>query len=171
MQQAVQEAVMRQCPSFAVVRPPGHHCTRTRPQGFCFLSSVAAAARQALKQHPDRVKRVLIVDWDVHHGNGSADVLEDEPNVLFVSLHRYEGGAFYPGTGPIADTGGEGNRGRHINIAWPCARLGDDAYHAAFEHVLLPVAREWNPDLVIVSAGFDAADGDPIGEMTVSPGM
>ncbi len=125
------------------------------------------AARETADGAPDpsRPLRILIVDWDVHHGNGTQHAFWDDPNVLYFSTHQ---SPFYPGTGTIGETGGRGAPGRTINVPWPAGR-GDADHLAAFDRVLLPAAREFQPDLTIVSAGFDAAQGDLLGQQRISP--
>ncbi|KAJ1338937.1 hypothetical protein BSLG_006572 [Batrachochytrium salamandrivorans] len=148
--------------SFALVRPPGHHAEAHRPMGFCFYNNVAVAARRMKSEF--NVRRIMIVDWDVHHGNGTQAEFYDDPNVLFISLHRFEDGQFYPSyrvAGPEW-IGGKHARGRNINIAWPCPGMGDADYMHAFHELIMPIGHEFNPDMVIVSAGFDAAHGDQL---------
>ncbi len=147
---------------FALVRPPGHHAEAGHAMGFCLFNNVAVAARAAQKKG---AKRILIVDWDVHHGNGTQNTFWDDPDVLYFSTHQYP---FYPGTGSIGETGGAAAPGRTVNVPWP-AGMGDAEYLAAFDRVLLPIARAFSPDLVLVSAGFDAAAGDLLGGMRISP--
>ena len=150
---------------FAVVRPPGHHAECARAMGFCFYNNAAIAARVALRQ--PGVERVLVLDWDVHHGNGIQDVLYDDPKVMYASLHRH-GNGFYPGTGDIDECGIREGVGYNVNIPWAEKGLGDADYLAAFDLVIDPIARAFNPDVVVVAAGFDAAEGDPLGGMKVS---
>ena len=150
--------------SFAVVRPPGHHAHCARAQGFCFFNNVALAAVTA---RAAGAARVLVVDFDVHHGDGIQALTYDRDDIMYVSLHR--GGGFYPGTGTPIETGAGAGRGRNLNVAWTRGGLGDAEYEAAFDLVVLPAARAFAPDLVIVAAGFDAAAGDPLGGMLVSP--
>ena len=110
---------------------------------------------------------MLVLDWDVHHGNGIQDVLYDDPKVMYASLHRH-GNGFYPGTGDIDECGIREGVGYNVNIPWAEKGLGDADYLAAFDLVIDPIARAFNPDVVVVAAGFDAADGDPLGGMKVS---
>jgi histone deacetylase 6 len=123
---------------------------------------VAVAARAAQQAG---AARILVVDWDLHHGNGTQRSFWEDPTVLYFSMHQYP---FYPGTGAIGEIGAGAGRGFTVNVPWP-GGMGDTEYLAAFDRVLLPIAREFAPDLVLVSAGFDAADGDPLGAMRVSP--
>ncbi|GMM33312.1 histone deacetylase [Saccharomycopsis crataegensis] len=158
--------------SFAIVRPPGHHSEPEAPGGFCLFSNVAVAAKNILKNYSESVRKIVILDWDVHHGNGTQKCFYDDPRVLYISLHRFELGKYYPGT-PAGDydQAGEGaGEGFNINIPWPTGGMGDADYIYAFNNVIIPICLEFNPDLVLVSSGFDAADGDMIGQCHVSPG-
>ncbi len=143
--------------AFCAVRPPGHHATRTRGMGFCIVNHVAIAARHA--QHHHGIERVLIVDWDVHHGNGTQDIFYEDPSVLFFSTHQ---APFYPGTGAASETGAGPAVGTTINVPLPIGSRGVDLF-AAVESKLLPTAASFQPQLVCVSAGFDARAGDPVG--------
>ncbi|XP_044083059.1 polyamine deacetylase HDAC10 isoform X2 [Neovison vison] len=153
----------------ALVRPPGHHSQRAAANGFCVFNNVAIAARYAQKQHG--VHRILIVDWDVHHGQGIQYIFEEDPSVLYFSWHRYEHGRFWPYLRESdADAVGLGpGRGFTVNLPWNQVGMGDADYVAAFLHVLLPVAFEFDPELVLISAGFDSAIGDPEGQMQATP--
>ncbi|XP_066469943.1 histone deacetylase 7 isoform X2 [Tiliqua scincoides] len=147
---------------FAVVRPPGHHADPSTAMGFCFFNSVAIAARQL--QQKGKINKILIVDWDVHHGNGTQQVFYRDPNVLYVSLHRHDDGNFFPGSGAASEVGSGAGEGFTVNIAWTGGLdppMGDPEYLTAFRTVVMPIAHEFSPDVVLVSAGFDAADGHP----------
>ncbi|XP_061470518.1 histone deacetylase 7 isoform X2 [Rhineura floridana] len=147
---------------FAVVRPPGHHADPSTAMGFCFFNSVAIAARQL--QQKGEIGKILIVDWDVHHGNGTQQVFYRDPNVLYISLHRHDDGNFFPGSGAADEVGSGAGEGFTVNVAWTGGLdppMGDTEYLAAFRTVVMPIAHEFSPDVVLVSAGFDAADGHP----------
>lgn len=157
--------------SLAIVRPPGHHAEPDTPGGFCLFSNVAVAAKKMLQAYPELVRKIVIVDWDVHHGNGTQKSFYSDPRVLYISLHRYENGKFYPGTKyGLAQEVGEGDgEGFSLNIPWKTGGVKDGDYMYAFNRVIMPVISEFLPDLVIVSLGFDAAEGDIIGGCHVSP--
>nr|XP_028577026.1 histone deacetylase 7 isoform X1 [Podarcis muralis] len=147
---------------FAVVRPPGHHADPSTAMGFCFFNSVAIAARQL--QQKGKISKILIIDWDVHHGNGTQQVFYRDPNVLYMSLHRHDDGNFFPGSGAAEEVGSGAGEGFTVNVAWTGGLdppMGDPEYLAAFRTVVMPIAHEFSPDVVLVSAGFDAADGHP----------
>jgi acetoin utilization deacetylase AcuC-like enzyme len=144
--------------AFCANRPPGHHATPTRAMGFCLFNQVAVAARYAQRRHG--VERVAIVDIDVHHGNGTQEIFESDPSVLYASTHEYP---FYPGTGHWRDTGA----GNLLNLSLP-AGSGDPEYALAFERAVTPAVRRFRPDLILVSCGFDAHLADPLANMAVT---
>lgn len=142
--------------ALAVIRPPGHHACAHKAMGFCFFNSVAMCARLVKR-------RVLIVDWDVHHGNGTQDMFYDDPNVLYFSVHR----DFYPGTGATTEVGRA--RGFTVNCRWTEGGAGDAEYLTCWKRLLMPIAKAFDPELILVSAGFDAAAGDPLGQCELTP--
>ncbi|HEV8124643.1 MAG TPA: histone deacetylase [Gemmatimonadales bacterium] len=144
--------------AFAAVRPPGHHALAQRAMGFCLVSTIVVAAREA--RHLGR-ERVLIVDWDVHHGNGTEALVEDDPSVRYVSLHQWP---WYPGTGR-ADERGTGNI---FNVPRPPG-LPPEQYVADLWDAFVSATRHWKPDILLLSAGFDAMAGDPLGGFTLEP--
>ncbi|XP_034030335.1 histone deacetylase 4-like isoform X3 [Thalassophryne amazonica] len=147
---------------FAVVRPPGHHAEESTPMGFCYFNSVAIAAK--LLQQRLNVNKILIVDWDVHHGNGTQQAFYDDPNVLYLSIHRYDDGNFFPGSGAPDEVGSGPGVGFNVNVAFTGGLdppMGDTEYLAAFRSVVMPIANEFAPDIVLVSSGFDAVEGHP----------
>ena len=146
----------------AAIRPPGHHAMPDRAMGFCLLGNVAIAARYAQKQYG--IERVLIVDYDVHHGNGTEAMFYDDPSVLYVSTHQYP---FYPGTGGVTDVGTGPGEGYTVNIPLP-AGSGDTNYATVFEQIVWPAAGRFEPQLVLVSVGFDAYWADPLAEMRLT---
>lgn len=148
-------------------RPPGHHAGRAASEGFCLVNNVAVAAVYAQTVYRDQVARVLIFDWDVHHGQGTQELFWSDCDVLFVSIHR-KGAGFYPGTGSVEEVGEGQGEGFTVNVPLPSG-YGDAALWAACAEVLLPAARRFRPDLILVSAGFDAVAEDPLGGCRVSP--
>ena len=159
---------------FGVLRPPGHHAgVNGQIEGFCIYNTVAVAARYAIESH--KIKRVLIFDWDVHHGDSTQKVLYNDPNILFISLHRYDDGCFYPLLSGSMSNKGEGEgEGFNINIPWNLDKnlsptAGDSEYIYVYERILHPIIKSFAPELVFVSAGFDSARGDPFGGLDVTP--
>jgi acetoin utilization deacetylase AcuC-like enzyme len=146
----------------ALLRPPGHHARPARAMGFCLLNNVAVAAAHARARGVDRV---AIVDWDVHHGNGTQEMFWRDPHVLYVSTHQFP---FYPGTGDVDEVGEDEGAGYTVNVPL-VAHGGDAVYASAFERIVLPVVEAYAPELVLVSAGFDAAARDPLAQMELSP--
>ncbi|KAI1104458.1 putative histone deacetylase A [Jackrogersella minutella] len=163
--------------AFAIIRPPGHHAEYDTPMGFCLFNNVPIGAKVCQNEYPDTCRKILILDWDVHHGNGVQNMFYEDPNILYMSLHVYDNGNFYPGKpdNPMIPDGdidkvGEGpGQGKNVNIAWPSQGMGDGEYLAAFQKIVMPIAHEFSPDMVIISAGFDAADGDELGGCFVTP--
>jgi len=141
---------------FALVRPPGHHAERDRAMGFCLFNNVAVAAAHARAMG---ARKVAIVDYDVHHGNGTQHLFEADPHVLYVSTHQHP---YYPGTGAAEDVGRDAGRGFTVNLPFEAGAVDED-YQIAFSRIIVPVLRQFEPDLVIVSAGFDAHERDPLG--------
>jgi acetoin utilization deacetylase AcuC-like enzyme len=146
----------------SALRPPGHHAEPMRAMGFCLFNNIAVAARHALDAHG--LERVLVLDWDVHHGNGTNAAFHDTPEVLFVSLHQ---APLYPGTGPAGDVGSGAGVGYTVNVPL-AAGAGDGVYSSLLVHVVAPLARAYEPQLVLLSAGFDAHRDDPLAEMLVT---
>jgi len=149
-------------PALGLPRPPGHHAGHAFGMGFCLFNNQAIAVRHAQRRY--NLKRVLIVDYDVHHGNGTQDITEKDSSVLLFSIHQHP---YYPGTGGTEETGIGDGKGYTINVPLP-ADSGDRAYRQTFEEILVPAARRYRPELIMVSAGFDAHWMDPLAGMHVS---
>lgn len=150
--------------SFCMVRPPGHHALPSRGMGFCVFNNAAIAARYAISKKG--LDRVMIVDWDAHHGNGTQEVFYGDSSVLYVSLHQYP---HYPGTGWLDETGGNKGRGFTINIPFPPG-TGEEHYLKAFERIIIPAGRDFAPDLLLISAGYDSHAGDLLCSMRLIDG-
>ncbi len=148
--------------AFCVLRPPGHHARPDHGMGFCIFNNIAIGARHAIRRHG--LERVLIADWDVHHGNGTQDIFYEDPSVLFFSTHQ---SPWYPGTGMAGESGAGAGRGTTINCPFP-AHSGRDEILGAFRNRLMPAADAFRPDLVMISAGFDSRLGDPLGQFRLS---
>jgi acetoin utilization deacetylase AcuC-like enzyme len=149
---------------FSALRPPGHHAEPSRAMGFCLFDNVAVAAQHALDAHG--LERVLVLDWDVHHGNGTNAAFHASPNVLFVSLHEWP---LYPGTGPASDVGSGAGAGYTVNLPVP-EGAGDVLYASLLEHVVARLALAYDPQLVLISAGFDAHRDDPLAGVELTEG-
>jgi len=148
---------------FALVRPPGHHAEKERSMGFCLFNNVAVAALYAEARHD--LERIMIVDWDLHHGNGTQFSFYNSQKVLYLSTHQYP---YYPGTGALQEVGLGDGEGFTVNVPLP-GGFGDSEYAAIFNDIVIPVGRAYQPQLILVSAGFDIYHGDPLGSMSVGP--
>ena len=149
-------------PAFAAVRPPGHHAERATAMGFCFFDNIAVAAERLRRRHG--AERVAIFDFDVNHGNGTQHLFEERADIFYVSTHQYP---FYPGTGAAHERGNGAGEGFTLNVPLP-AGTGDDGYAEAIQGAVLPALRRFAPDVLLLSAGFDAWRGDPLGGMEVT---
>ncbi|KAI8984714.1 hypothetical protein BDF20DRAFT_861331 [Mycotypha africana] len=161
---------------FALIRPPGHHAEDDAAMGFCFYNNVAVAVADTLEKYSATIKRILIIDWDIHHGNGTQKIFYDNPNVLYISIHRWDKGQFYPFSGAPDECGVGAGLGKNVNIALSASEdkpkpMGDTEFVAAFYHFVIPIAKQFQPDMIFVSAGFDAAEGHPenLGGYNVTP--
>ncbi len=161
--QAVERALAGGGPGFCLVRPPGHHALANRGMGFCLFNNVAIAAAHALEDKG--LDRVFILDWDVHHGNGTQDAFYGSPAVLYVSLHEQD---HYPGTGAVREVGSGAGEGYTVNVPLPWGS-GNGAVRAMFERLVEPLIREFRPQLLLVSAGYDSQEGDPLGGLALTP--
>ena len=153
------DRIMEKCckSAFCLIRPPGHHAIPSRGMGFCLFNNAAVSARYLQSKH--KIKRVLIIDWDVHHGNGTQDTFYDDPSVLYFSIHRFP---FYPGTGSENETGSGNGNGYTVNVPLSYNTKPDE-YFSKFKEVIEGKAKEFTPQFIIISAGFDAYIDDPIG--------
>lgn len=159
----ISDAPDRPTAAFVLARPPGHHAMTEQAMGFCLYNSIAVAARYAQRRHS--VRRVLVLDWDVHHGNGTQEIFYHDPTVLFISLHQYP--LWPPGWGAIDQTGGGAGQGFTVNVPLPPGE-GDAGYALACERIVRPIARAFKPGLVLVSAGQDGHVADPISDMALT---
>jgi|HubBroStandDraft_1064217.scaffolds.fasta_scaffold80265_1 acetoin utilization deacetylase AcuC-like enzyme len=148
--------------AFALVRPPGHHALTNRAMGFCFFNNVAIAAESLIRKKG--LERVMVIDWDLHHGNGTQDAFYDSPEVLYASTHQFP---HYPGTGSLLEVGAGEGLGYTVNAPLP-AEFGDAEYLRVFDEVIMPIGRAFKPQFIMVSAGFDCHWRDPLGEMQVT---
>jgi acetoin utilization deacetylase AcuC-like enzyme len=153
----------RHATAAALVRPPGHHAESARAMGFCFYSNVAVAAAHARARG---LSRIAIVDYDVHHGNGTQEIFYDDPAVLYISTHQYP---FYPGTGAASETGAGAGKGFTVNVPIEAGATDGD-YLEVFDEVVMPVLRAFRPELLLISAGFDAHEADPLAQMRMTAG-
>jgi acetoin utilization deacetylase AcuC-like enzyme len=148
--------------AFCALRPPGHHAESRRGMGFCLFNNVAIAARYLQRHH--HIKKVAIVDWDVHHGNGTQQIFYEDPTVFYVSTHQFP---LYPGTGAASETGKGAGTGYTLNCPMPAGR-NDDDYTAVFVKHILPALKDFGPEFILISAGFDAHRDDPLAGMSVT---
>ncbi|KAF7509230.1 hypothetical protein GJ744_008290 [Endocarpon pusillum] len=157
--------------AIAVIRPPGHHAEVSSTMGFCLFNNTCIASRVCQNEFREKCRKILILDWDVHHGNGCQKAFYSDPNILYISIHVHMDGKFYPAgdDGDMLHCGAGPGLGKNVNIPWLTKGMGDGDYMYAFQQVVMPIAQEFDPDFVIVAAGFDAAAGDELGGCFVSP--
>ncbi|KIH59652.1 histone deacetylase family protein [Ancylostoma duodenale] len=146
---------------FACIRPPGHHSEKDQAMGFCFFNNVAITARYLQNKYPQQCARIAIIDWDVHHGNGTQLCFEEDPSVLYLSLHRHDNGNFFPGTGAVTEVGRGAGKGFSVNVPFSGGVMRDADYLAAWRVIVQPVLEQFQPTFILVSAGFDACCGHP----------
>ncbi|UMM39058.1 hypothetical protein L5515_016265 [Caenorhabditis briggsae] len=158
---------------FACIRPPGHHAEAEQALGFCFFNNVAVTAKVLQAKYPVQCAKIAIIDWDVHHGNGTQLSFDDDPNVLYMSLHRHDNGNFFPGTGSVTEIGKGAGKGFSVNIPFSGGVMKDAEYLAAWRTVVEPVLASFCPDFILVSAGFDACHGhvNALGGYEITPEM
>jgi histone deacetylase 6 len=161
--------------AFSLVRPPGHHAFKNQPGGFWYFNNVAVAAKVAIEEYG--VKRVCIFDWDVHHGDGTQSIFYQDDKVLYISIHRFDKGEYYPHKqdGNPMSTGEDKGEGYSVNVAWnhpsvdTKSTIGDKEYKFVWNNLLYGIIKEFEPEIILISAGFDAAKGDPLGLLQVTP--
>lgn len=158
---AVDEVLDKTNDTFCLVRPPGHHATSDRAMGFCLFNNIAVGAAYALAERG--VSRILIVDWDAHHGNGVQEIFYSDPRVLYISLHQ---SPLYPGTGAISEVGSGEGEGYNVNIPFPPA-TGERSYLQAFEEIVLPAAKSYSPELILIASGYDGHFSDPLASLVL----
>ncbi|PAV78503.1 hypothetical protein WR25_09558 [Diploscapter pachys] len=146
---------------FACIRPPGHHAEKDQAMGFCFFNNIAITAKYLQQKYPQQCQRIAIIDWDVHHGNGTQPCFEEDPNVLYLSIHRHDNGNFFPGTGSVVEIGKGPGKGFTVNVPFSGGVMRDADYLAAWRVIVQPVLDHYQPTFILVSAGFDAAQGHP----------
>ncbi|KAL6856040.1 hypothetical protein ACP4OV_018842 [Aristida adscensionis] len=152
--------------ALAVIRPPGHHAKTAKESGFCFFNNIAIAARYLQSQHG--LKRILLVDWDYHHGDGTQEIFYGDRSVLFISVHRYGSNIFPKSSGTEIEIGRDEGVGFNCNVCWREGGEGDDDLYAVWDHVVMPLAQSFNPEIILVSGGFDAAFADALGDCKVT---
>lgn len=157
--------------AIAVIRPPGHHAEVSSTMGFCLFNNTCVASKVCQGLFGEACRKILILDWDVHHGNGCQKAFYNDPNILYISIHVHLNGSFYPSgpEGGVDRVGAGPGLGYNVNVPWTHKGMGDGDYMYAFQQIVMPVANEFDPDLVVVSAGFDAAAGDELGGCNVTP--